>query len=575
MGYNQDIISKEEFKMLSIVESLKRFRFVVLAVIFCIILLLAVACSPTPAPVPTPTTAAPVTQDTPVAAVPTPAEQGSTGVVCTPSGQVKRGGELTLARLEEPLSLDPIGISDNGSIYIQENVFEALVEPDETGEGLTPGLAESWEISDDGLVYTFTLRDAIFSNGNPVTAADAVFSLQRAADPAISEYAFAYQAIQNIEEVDSKTVRITLSEPYSPLLSVASLFTGAVVPKDVYQANPDGFGNNPVGSGPFVVERYTRGDRLVLIPNPYYWKLGVDCEPLPYLDKITVRYVPESTSRVLGLRNRDFHVIDNVPFNEAAALEATDGITLRADPIYKLDYLYINHSRKPFDNKDFRLALNYATDRQAIFQTVFFGFGELPNSFMPKMNFHDPNVPLIPYDPDKARELLAQTDYAGESIEILVPAGDAPRKQMAVILQQNWREVGINADILELDIGTAWDRTVAGDYDLLVSYITSDINDDDELATFQGDFWAPGESEAFFSRYQSKEVADLLAKARQTSDPSERANYYSQAQETAYWDGYSIAFNFTPAVSAHLDIVKNWRTLTTGWWWLENVWLDQ
>jgi peptide/nickel transport system substrate-binding protein len=285
--------------------------------------------------------------------------------------------------------------------------------------------------------------------------------------------------------------------------------------------------------------------------------------------------LPEATSRVLGLRNGDFDVIDNVPFSEGAALKAEENIILEVARIYKLDYLYINHSREPFDDKNFNLALNYATDREAILDTVFFGYGELPNGFWPKMNFYDPDVAHIPYDPDKARELLAETDYDGRTIEIMTSAGDAPRKQIATILQQNWAAVGINSEIVEMDIGTAWENTMAGNYDVLVSYITSDINDDDELATFQGDYWAAGDTQAFFSRYQSEEVTELLKNARETLDPAERAEYYSQAQETAYWDGYSVPFNYSPAITARWNHVQDFRTITTAWWWLEKVWLDK
>lgn len=540
--------------------------------------LIVVACQPAPAQ-PTEAPPAPTATEAPMEAAPTEmkaTEEGGAMVEgCTPSGEVKRGGELTMARLEEPLSLDPILITDNGSIYLQEQIFETLVVPDETGAGLAPGLAESWDASDDGLTYTFHLRDAKFSNGDPVTAGDVVFSLQRAADPDVSQYAFAYQAIDTIEAQDEKTVVVKLAQPYAPLLSAISLFTGLTVPEDIYRADPEGFGNNPIGSGPFMVEEYTRGDRVVLTPNPYYWKLGVDCQPLPYLDKITVLYIPEANSRVLGLRNGDFDVIDNVPFSEASSLESENDLTLEVAPIYKLDYLYINHSKAPFDDKNFNLALNYATDRQAILDTVFFGYGELPNDYMPKMNFWDPDVPLIPFDQAKAEELLAQTNYDGRTIEILVGSGDAPRKQIATILQQNWAAIGINSEIVELDVGTAWDRTVAGDYDVNVSYITSDINDDDELATFQGDYWAAGDTQAFFSRYQNQDVSDLLKKARESLDPEERAQFYSQIQETAYWDGYSVPFNFTPAVTSSWNHVKDFHTLTTGWWWLETVWLDK
>ena len=126
-----------------------------------------------------------------------------------------------------------------------------------------------------------------------------------------------------------------------------------------------------------------------------------------------------------------------------------------------------------------------------------------------------------------------------------------------------------------MDIGAAWEKVTAGEYEVEVNYITSDINDDDELATLQGDYWAPGDAQGFFSRYQSQAVADILKQARVMSDPAERAKLYSQAQQTAYWDGYSVPFNFTPALSGHWDYVQNWRTLTTGWWWLDKVWMNK
>jgi peptide/nickel transport system substrate-binding protein len=558
----------------------KYFRNIVYrGVMLVLILSFAAACAAPPAATEAPP--APAVTEAPAqpAATEPPAQPEATEAPamadCTPTGEVKRGGELTMARLEEPLTMDPVGPSDNGSIYLIELVYESLIEPDDTGAGLAPGLAESWEVSEDGLEYTFHLKDAKFSTGDPVTTDDVIFSLNRAANGEVSPYAFLFGVIDNIEAVDDKTIKVTLTEPTAPFLSSVAIFTASITPKAAVEADPEGFGNNPIGSGPFMVEEYTRGDQVVLVPNPYYTKLGVDCQPLPYLDRITVRYVPESNSRVLGLRNGDFDVIDNVPFNEGEALDAEAEISLGVDEIYKLDYLYINHSRQPFDNKDFRLALNYATDRQAILETVFFGYGMLPNSFMPKMNFWDANVELIPYDPAKAQELVASSGYDGAPFEILVPAGDAPRKQIAQILQQNWSAVGINATIVELDIGAAWEKVVAGEYDVEVNYITSDINDDDELATFQGDYWAPGDSQAFFSRYQSQEVADILKQARQTTDPAQRADLYSQAQNIAYWDGYSVPFNFTPALTGYWDYVQNFRTLTTGWWWLDQVWLDQ
>src|SRR5690606_2677917 len=154
-----------------------------------------------------------------------------------------------------------------------EQVCESLIEADETGLGLVPGLAESWEVSDDKLTYTFKIREAKFSNGEPVTADDVVFSLQTAAGPTAA-YAFGFDPVERFEKVDDQHVRIVLKRPYTPLLSVLSLFAAGIVDKESYEADTDGFGQKPVCAGPFQVEEYVRGSRVVLTPNPHCWGQG-------------------------------------------------------------------------------------------------------------------------------------------------------------------------------------------------------------------------------------------------------------------------------------------------------------
>lgn len=529
-----------------------------LAFAVVIVTLLAAACQPAA----TPTTQAPP-----------PAEATQPGAQAPAGETVKRGGELVIGRHEEPLSFDPAVPGDNGSIYVLTNVMETLTRADATGAGIEPDLAEKWDISDDKLTYTFHLRDAKFSNGDPVTATDVEFSISRAKDK--SGYSFLYTPIDKIEVLDSKTIRFTLKQPYAPFLSAMALFTGSIVPKKVYEADPDGFSTKPVGSGPFMVQEYTRGDKVVLVPNPYYWEKAPDGKPYPYLDKITFKYVPETTSRVLGLQSGDFDLITGVPYNEAASIKATSGLALEVAPIYRLDYVYINHSKPPLDDRNFRLALNYATNREAIFKNVYFSLGEIPNGFMPKMNFWSKDVPLTPYDPAKAKQLLSQSSYKGETIDILIAAGDAVFKQIATMLQQNWSEVGIKSTIRELDVGAAWDEVTKGNYMVEPSYITSDINDDDELATLEADYKAPGEFHSFFSWYQSDAMSEILKKARETDDPAQRASLYKQAQETAINDGYNIPLNYTPMVNAYHDTVHGWKNISTGWWWLKNVWVSK
>lgn len=485
---------------------------------------------------------------------------------------IKRGGTLIMARPDEPLTFDPFIPGDNGSIYAIEQVCDALVEADATGLNLRPGIAESWEISKDGLTYDFKIRDAKFSNGDPVTTDDVVFTLNTLRDP--SKYlAFVLKPVKAITATDDHHFRIELSEPYAPLLSALSAYAASIVNKKAYEADAEKFGSSPVCAGAFAVESYERGSTVVLKANPYYWDMGADGKPLPYLEGIELRYVPESNSRVLGLRNGDYDVISTVAYNQAKSLESESNLVVESTPIFRLDYVYLNHQKKPLDNRDLRLALNYAADRDAILKAVYFGYGEVPNSYMPKVNFHSNDVPVIPFDVEKAKELVKSSGYDGSVIQIMVDTGNAPSRQVATILKQGWEQAGINSEIVEFDVGTAWTMTTKGEHQAYVSYITSDINDTDELATIEADVNAG--SQAFFSWYDNKDVQAWLTEARGAADPAKRAELYAKVQAQTYGDGYSVPLNFAPVINGSQSYVKGFKQLANGWWWLKDVWLDK
>ena len=484
---------------------------------------------------------------------------------------IKRGGTITIGRPEEPLTLDPFIPSDNGSIYAIAQICEPLVSADKDGTGLVPGLAKSWAVSDDGLTYTFTLRDGLkFSDGKPLTGADVKFSLNKVMDPAAA-YGFAFAPVASVEAPNDLTVKITLKQPYTPILSALSLFSASVVEKAAYEASPEKFGANPICAGPFKVDSYERGSQLVLVPNTYYWDKGEDGKPLPYVDKVILRYMPDSNSRVLGLQNGDLDAALALPLNQAQAVKSSDGISLEVAPSYRLDYVYLNHTAKPLDDKRIRLALNYATNHDALMKAVYFGYGEVPNSFMPKVNYWSANVTSLPYDLTKAEALVKEAGYDGTPIKLMVDTGNAASRQTATILQSTWKKIGLNVEIVEFDSGTAFGMTQKGDFQAYVSYITSDINDSDELATLEAD--GTGSTKSFFSNFNDPDVTKLLADARAEPDTTKRAALYEKIQSVVYNDGYSVPLNFLPYVNGYRTDVQNWKNITVGWWWLKNMWL--
>ena len=192
---------------------------------------------------------------------------------------------------------------------------------------------------------------------------------------------------------------------------------------------------------------------------------------------------------------------------------------------------------------------------------------------MPVVNFHSDAVPLLPYDIEKAKKLVQESGYDGTPIKLMVDTGNAPFHQIATILQQGWGEAGLKTEIVEFDVGTAFDMTMKGDYQAYVSYITSDINDTDELATIEADFNAG--TNAFFTWYNNAAVQQTLKEARTTLDDKKRAELYAKVQEAVYDDGYSVPLNFVPAVNGLHTYVRGWKQLANGWWWLQYVWLDK
>jgi peptide/nickel transport system substrate-binding protein len=498
---------------------------------------------------------------------------GKSKTAATVSSGAKKGGIFKMARNEEPLSFDPLIPSDNGSIWVLYNMFDQLTTVNAGSTGVVPSLAQSWDISNNGRAYTFHLRQGVhFSDGSPLTADDVVFSIQRAADPKHSGYSFLFGPITRVRKVDAKTVQITLDGPFAPLLQNLNVFPASIVPKKLVESDAKGFALKPVGSGPFALKQFRKGQLTHLVRNQQYWKPG-----RPYLDEVRIPYVSDDNTRILKLQAGEIDAAVNIPYAQIAQLDKRNDVDVKIEPLFRFDGIWLNNAKPPLDDLRVRQALNYATDKESIIKSVLFGHAEVANHMMPKMKYWRSDVRPYTFDIAKAKELMSQSKAAGGfTIPLVVPTGDSIIAQVAQIVKQSWSEIGVNAQISNLDIGTAYTNFSSSNYIAGNNwYITSDVTAPDELAAIQFDYWALGGTHSFFTNYKSRPAHDLVLKAARATDESTRGSAFGELQQVVMRDAPMVALYFTPARTGVRSNVHDFHTVKTAWWRLENVWLDQ
>jgi peptide/nickel transport system substrate-binding protein len=489
-------------------------------------------------------------------------------------GDPVTGGTLTFARsLDADVGLNPINAPSNGSIFTLQQIFDQLVEVN--GSDLEPGLAKSWDTSDDGKTWTFHLRDAKFSNGDPVTAEDVKFSIERFADPKINtNYATLGASIDSVDVIDDHTAQINLNRVDGAFLDNIAMFAAAIVPKKVVEDVGDkAFADNPVGSGPFMVKDYKRGQHTILVRNPNYWREGQ-----PYLDEIDFEFVPDSNTRTLELRSGEVDVADAIPYNQVESLDAADGISVEVADSLKWDSIFLDTQKPPLDEVEVRQALAYATPTQQILDAVLFGNAQVANSQIPRVKYWDDSIDPYPYDIDKAKELLGQSSVPdGFDIELQIPSGDAVEKQEAEIIKSEWAKIGVNVTIVPRDFGTMFGDWLAGKGGEAATFpgdaLSSDTLSDDEIAALMFDPKSGLNSLGTF--YENPKITELLADASGTLDEDKRQADFSQIQQLGMDDVPSVPLFFTKSVTGYQDSVQNFQTYPIGWWPLREVWISQ
>lgn len=474
---------------------------------------------------------------------------------------------LTLGWATEPTTLDPANSPYSWDAAVMNNIYDQLIRVGNDGTTLTPDLAVSWDISPDGTVYTFHLRSGVvFQNGQPLTAADVKFCLDRARNPS-APWSWTLDAISSTAAPDPATVVVTLSHPWAPFLSDVALFDTGVYPEAYFQSvGSSGLSANPIGTGPYMLDTWAHGQFLRLRKYPSYWMASLF--PMQYVE---FDLIPDSSTRLLDVESGTLDVDTELPFSQIAVAQHNPAVQAVIDPSTEITYFVPNSKFAPFGDVKVRQAISHAIDRSTILSAVLYGYGTVANSFLPKgALYYNPAIPVPSYDPTLAKQLLSESSAPnGFSMTVSTAAGDTTDNLTAGIFQNEMAAIGITVTIRQMDAATLYSQQQAGQIAFMSTVWTDDIPDPDELVNFAAAF-APG-SWSFYTWYDNPQVTALANLAARISKPSARYYLYSLIQFIWARDQWLIALYYTPFVNAVSSQVHGFHQNPLGYYVFQGV----
>jgi peptide/nickel transport system substrate-binding protein len=502
-----------------------------------------------------PATAGPITVNQnvtapPASAAPTAAASGSAG------------GIFTFGRASDSDNLDPVTQDGNVDIWIFMSIYDQLVRVNDSGTGLQPALAEKWEVSPDGLTYTFHLRKGVvFSDGTPLKASDVKYSINRAKTNEKSGWTFTLEPLKEISTPDDSTVVMTLNQPWAPFLSDIAMFNASIISEAfAKKIGEDKLVEQTMGTGPFSLVEWKKGEYILLQKNDKYWEPG-----LPLLDQIKIVVVPDDNNRILQLQGGQIDGMYDVPLNRVADLEKDSNFVVNRFVSTYNNFIALNTRNAPLSDIKVRQALNYATDKQALIKVVNFGIGEVSNSFMPNGALYwNKDQVGYPFDLEKAKALIKESSIPnGGKIAIQVQAGRASALQLATALKEMWSQIGIELDIQQLEQAVATENYRTNKFEANATGWTNDIIDPDELVSYA---ILPEQVENYHTGWTNQEAIDLANKGRAVLDDAERRKIYYRIQEIHMQDAPFVYLYTLPYIDVLKKSVKGFFHHPMGQW---------
>ncbi|MFD6140146.1 ABC transporter substrate-binding protein [Promicromonospora sp. NPDC060271] len=434
---------------------------------------------------------------------------------CSAGSGAGTGGartDVVVGLTGEPTNLDFTTTSGSAiPQLLMNNVYEGLVTIDQEGE-VQPQLAESWEVNGDRTVYTFTLHEGVtFSDGSPFTADDVVSSIERVQDDWTLSLRSKMDVVRKAEAKSDTEVAVTLEHPSNSWLFDMGTSVGAMFPDDL---SAD-LATETVGTGPYTVEEVAPGDRITLAARDDYWGEA------PAIQDITVRYFADANAQANAVRAGDIDMAYNLQAPDLlAGLERDEDLQVVDGTSTGEVLLALNNAEPPFDDLRVRRAVMHAIDRKAVLDTAWAGHGELIGSMVPPTDpYYQDLTDAYPYDPDRARELLAEAGAEDLSITFDVPTRPYAEAVAQVVVSQ-LKDVGIDAEIVPAEFPAVWLDKVFTEHDYQMSVILH--TEARDMLTIFGD-------PDYYIGYDNPRVTEVAEEA----DRSSPDQYVAGMQEVA------------------------------------------
>lgn len=496
----------------------------------------------------------------------------TTLAACGTKDSAQNGGDTSKSRAQdtiiyaqgaEPRGLDPALVDDGESAKIMVNIYEGLLKYSKDSTQVEPSLAEKWDVSPDGLTYTFYLKKGVkFQDGTDFNAEAVKFNIDRQLPPKVTEdmsYAgFVYSSVKDVEVVDDLTVKINMTSPSTPFLSNLAMCLGApIVSPKALEDNSNNVNEHPVGTGPYTFVSWTKGQNVVLKRNDNYWGTKAATS------NVIFKFIPENSSRVVALNNGEADIIDGIDATVVKQIEDSGNKIYKA-PGMNINYMAFNTTKAPFNDVKVRTAISQAINVPELVSSLYQGYAEAATSVLPTfIPGFDASIKQAAFDQEASKAALATAGVTQLHIVTYTnprPYNTANGQALAEAIQGYLKNVGVTATIDAYDWTTYKDKLKAGDYDICFYGWIGDNGDPDNFMNLMADT----DPTMNVARWDNADFKALISKGLITSSGDERNKIYTDLEKLAASEAVWLPISHAPTLVGYRSNVEGFVYHMTG-----------